>query len=205
VEISLSRYCGEKDVITTLSPEDEKIRRKLGVYPKNYFVPFWRYRIKDFVRLFSSRKLLVYYNHIFASEIKRIIGSKKWRNYFTFCFERNPWEKVISQYYYWCANNKHQSIDAFIRSKNISSNFEQYSIHGEICVDHIGKYEFLLSELEDICRKLNIPFDGWLPQAKSRYRKDHRPASQILTERQKEIIAKQFKKEIDLLGYHPEY
>ncbi len=36
IEISLSRYCGDKDIITPIMFEDEKIRADLGKYPQNY-------------------------------------------------------------------------------------------------------------------------------------------------------------------------
>jgi Sulfotransferase family len=77
IEISLSRYCGDQDIITPISPADEIIRAKIGKSPQNY----------------DTDKV---YNHISAEKVKKMIGNEKWNSYYKFCFDRNPWDKVIS-------------------------------------------------------------------------------------------------------------
>ncbi len=38
--------------------------------------------------------------HMPAREIKQRIGDEIWNSYFSFCMERNPWDKVTSNYWY---------------------------------------------------------------------------------------------------------
>ncbi|NEP06601.1 MAG: sulfotransferase family protein [Okeania sp. SIO2G4] len=45
-----------------------------------------------------------YFNHITAKEIKNVIKSSIWDSYYKFCFERNPFERAISWYYFSCRN-----------------------------------------------------------------------------------------------------
>lgn len=185
IEISLSRYCGVNDIITPISPADEEIRAKFDKYSQNYKV---------------GQKN--YYNHIPANEIKSLIGEETWNNYFKFCFDRNPWDKVISSYYYY--SRKKVSFEQFLEMEGykFAYNFPIYTINNKPVVNYIGKYENLEADLRIICEKIGIPFDGWLPKAKSNRRKNRQHYSTLYNQDQKEVIQNYFKKEIDLLNYH---
>ena len=63
IEIALSKFCGEQDIITPIMKEDEVIRQNLGYKrPQNYLEP--------------NRKNVHYYNHIPAAEKVPRIGAK---------------------------------------------------------------------------------------------------------------------------------
>jgi len=48
MEIALSGICGDQDVITPISEEDEKVRREMGFRgPQNTLIPFRYYRQQD--------------------------------------------------------------------------------------------------------------------------------------------------------------
>jgi len=71
IEIALSRFCGKKDIITKISKSDENIRRGLGYPgPQNYFIPLYRYKIRDWARLLIRGKRIKFMNHMSAEEIK---------------------------------------------------------------------------------------------------------------------------------------
>jgi len=58
IEIALSKHCGDADVITPISPEDEKTRSLLSYRgPQNYcrYAPLSDYRPKDVIRLLKLR------------------------------------------------------------------------------------------------------------------------------------------------------
>ena len=100
VEIALSKFLGPKDVITPISPEDEVTRRDLGYRgPQNYRSKFWEYSYADLVKLVSKGEWKEkFYNHISAFQVRGLVGEQVWNTYFTFCIERNPWDRVISHY-----------------------------------------------------------------------------------------------------------
>ncbi|MCA1061085.1 sulfotransferase family 2 domain-containing protein [Rossellomorea aquimaris] len=185
VEISLSRYCGDSDIITPISPDDEKIRAKLGKYPQNYNI--------------GSTK---FYNHIPANKIKSLIGDDIWSTYYKFCFDRNPWDKVISLYYY-SGNSEKQSFEKYLEQEKYKGayNFPIYTLNHQPAVDYLGKYESLESDLKSICDHIGLPFDGWLPKAKGDFRKNRQSYRTQYNENQTRIIKQFFQKEIDLLGY----
>jgi hypothetical protein len=207
IEIALSRFCGKKDIITPIASEDEKIRKKSGYRgSQNYLAPISGYSLGDFKKLiFSGERKERFYNHISAKEVKGFIGERVWNEYFKFCFERNPWDRLLSLYYWRCNSEPRPSISEFLDSEVPSMltkmGFGVYAIDGEIAVDKVCKYENIADELEAVRTRLNLPEKLELPRAKSRFRKDKRSYDQVLNEEQKEKIARLFSKEIELWGY----
>jgi hypothetical protein len=200
VEISLSRYCGPDDVLTPMDPPDEEQRRKFNVYPQNFLVPLKLYRGKEFLRFLRGWRLK-YWDHMSAKHIKRFIGEDIYNSYYKFCFERNPWEKTISYYFWENRKKKYNNFDDFIYNKQLCTDFHRYSINDKISVDFIGRYENLMEDLTSVCEKLNIPFDGWMPRSKGQYRKDRRPYTEFLSRHQREFIDQVFQREIEYFGY----
>src|SRR5438132_1302501 len=101
IEIALSKYLGEKDVITPNRDEDEALRKALGYRgAQNYYISLNRYTRKNLLELVTQHKRIRFFNHSGAEYIKEHVDKHVWESYFKFCFERNPWDKVISWYYY---------------------------------------------------------------------------------------------------------
>lgn len=203
IEISLSRYCGDEDIITPLNPDEDEMRKELNVYPRNYLVPLSKYRGKEWLRYIRGWRLK-YWDHMPAKHIKRFIGDEIYNSYFKFCFERNPWDKVLSYYYWTNRNHQYKDLDDLLRNKELCTDYHKYSINGELAVDFVGRYEHLMEDLEQVCNRVGIPFDGWLPRAKAGYRKDPRRYQDVLDEAQKQFIDDRFRREIELLGYRYE-
>jgi len=213
IEIALSRFCGEEDVLTPISRPDERFRAELGYRgPQNFRVLESKNARKD-GRPIVSRKKIGYYNHIPAKRIRSILGTETWDEYFKFCFERNPWDRVISMYS-WRTRKLQPpcpSLLEFLRSENEKalsenitnklSNFDVYSIGGEIAVDHVGLYENLHSELERIAMLLNLPEEIQLPRAKGQAREDRRHYREIMGHEERSIVAQVCAKEIAHFGY----
>ena len=217
VEIALSKFCGPKDIITPVSKVDEQTRTELGYRsPQNYRKPLLTYSTKEWKRLVLKKKRVNrFYNHMPATEIRRWVGEGVWSSYFKFCFERNPWDKTLSRYFWryrrpdgnYPKRNRHRpksSIDvpAFIRMKKFrhTSDYYMYTIDGEVAVDYIGRYENLEQDLNTVCERLGLP-RAELPGAKSGVRTDKRHYRDVLNPDDAEIVARVFSREIDLLGY----
>jgi len=192
VEIALSRFCGPEDVITPLSEKDEKLRASLGYPgPQNYKA--------------DDEDKTGFYNHMSAVEIKQLIKPDVWESYFKFCIERNPWDRLISMYYWRCRREPRPSISEFLESDLPillkTRGIDLYRIDNEIVVDKICRYEDLAEELEGVRVKVGIPEPLELPRAKSNSRKDTRSYREILSEQEKMKIASLFAEEIETHGY----
>lgn len=207
IEIALSKFCGDTDIITPISPNDEETRKRLGYRgPQNYLSPLRDYGIKNIATLLlKGERKYRYFNHISAEDIKTYIGDEIWNNYYKFCFERNPWDRVISLYYWRYRSEPKPTITEFLESdvplalKNKGSRL--YTIDGKVVVDKVYRFENLAEELETVRKLLGIPDKLDLPMAKSSFRKDKRNYREILNDTQKEIVARIFRDEIRLFGY----
>jgi len=207
IEIALSKFCGEKDIITPISPADEEKRKELGYRgPQNYLAPFTGYSIKDAAKwALHGKKKKRFYNHIPASEIRKLVGDPIWDKYYKFCFERNPWERIISTYFWRYKTEDRPSISDFIQTELDNplrkSNLDLMMIEGQIAVDRVCRYENLTRELEEISAILKLPEVPQLPQAKVSFRKDKRSYREILSQEDQDKIRAVFQTEIDLFGY----
>lgn len=195
IEIALSKYCGPDDILTPFRPEDERIRTKLGYRgPQNY-------READF------------FNHMHASQVRERLDRPVWDSFFKFCFERNPWDKAISLYYW-----RYRSFRQFpgllrLAGRGINqvmvpsitrmvSAYDMYSINGEVAVDFIGQYERLDQDLGYVASRLELPGSLYpLPQAKRNLRADTRRYREVLSPAGREGIAEACHRENELLGY----
>ena len=141
-----------------------------------------------------------------AGDIMPLVGKEIWDQYFKFCFERNPWDRVISLYYWRYNPEQPITISEFIDSGALNAlkrkGMDIYSIEGKIAVDKICRFENLAEELKNVCNNhLNINKDIELPKVKSSSRKDKRHYREILNNDEREKIAEMFRQEIALFGY----
>lgn len=204
IEIALSKYCGPDDIITPISPEDEKKRADLGYRgAQNYNIPFAKYSKLDFWEAVQQRQRIAFYNHASAEYIKKYIDKDIWDSYYKFCFERNPWDKVVSWYYWRYKKEPRPPISDFVQSAeaNIIKGFELYTISSEIVVDKVFLFENLSQAMEEISKKTGLGEIPSLPKAKSGFRKDKRSYREILSEKDREKIQKVYAREIEFFNY----
>ena len=202
IEIALSKYCGPKDIITPIMPEDEKIRSKLGYPgPQNFRLP----NQSPMVEEQGSKKGRVFFNHISAARARAYLGEKVWNDYFKFCVVRNPWDRVISGYYWQHRKAPRPSMKAFLKSRYLLLlklwGYQLYTINGQLAVNRVGRYENLAEEMDNFGKRIGINEPLLLPRAKSGYRTDRRHYRDILDEEESVTIARLFQDEIRMFGY----
>jgi hypothetical protein len=205
IEIALSQFLGERGIITTIDPTDEKVRAELGFRgPQNEEIPLHRYTLRNWGDRVRRGKRALYYNHMPAREIRATLGRRMWNEYYRFCFERNPWDRALSLYY-WKTQHVHPrpSLLAFLRSDDRErlSNTSLYTIQGKLAVDRVCLYENLEAELAIIRQGLGLPNRIELPHTKTYSRKDRRPYQAIIGQEEKEIVARACAREIARFGY----
>lgn len=160
-------------------------------------------------------------SHTTAKKIRNKIGLDKWKEYFTFAFERNPWDKVVSAYWHQCSRGLTMEFIPFCikaaensvkkgikfstypphKVRAFPIDWDKYTDNNNVIVDFIGRYENLTKDLQFICDKLKIPWDGKLTRELGNYRKDKRSYKDYYNNHTKELVENLFKKEIDFFGY----
>ena len=191
VEIALSRVCGPDDVITRLTDEDEELRASLGGRgPQNTDAP--PLPVKPF-------------NHMPARGVRRVVGRQVWRGYHRVTIERNPWDLVVSQYYW-----RHRAVetpptfDEWVRTpmveKLADKNAKIYRIDDRIVAHRIMRQESLDADLAALWSEQGLPGSPDLPRAKS-YSRPARGYRELYTDETRELVADRFALVIRDLGY----
>jgi hypothetical protein len=206
IEVFLSQHCGPADIVTPIYPHVEShVPRNFAGYfnpvPEIYSLrgKFIKNSIKEVI---NRRR---FYNHISSLRVRSRISRDIWQNYFKFCVERNPWDKTVSDYYMqrW-RSGAQLSFDTYLSRRQFCLNYPLYTDRqNNILLDWIVRYEHLTDELNEIFKRLGIPFSGSLGvKAKSEYRADRgRPYQEMYTNEQENIIRNAFEVEIRMHKY----
>ena len=210
IQVFLSQYCGSDDIVTPVYRAENPYspRNYRGLFnplPDLIEQPATIKNMKKILRRFITVRK--FHSHIPAIKVKTRIPEKIWNEYFKFCVERNPWDKVLSHYYFvtqrYKGYNKNLSLDEYLSLGELPYNYPIYTdINGEIIVDRIIRYENLMAELAKVFSFLGIPFDGTLNvNEKSHYRDDRQSYQEIYSNEQRETIKRLFDQEIRMHGY----
>lgn len=208
VEVFLSGIAGEDAIVTPVEPPEP------GHRPRNYRGP-WHYNFlpamradpglpEAFLRNPRGRLGLYrhYWNHAPAWLARAKLGEELWDGYFKFCFERNPWDKFVSLYW-WATHELAQrpTLEEFVSSPRGlgSSDWPLYTLDGEIAVDAVGRYERLEDDLRSLLGRLGLTAEVELPRAKSNHR--GRDDSALLSRQGAERIGELFRHEVEAFGY----
>lgn len=175
---------------------------------------FWKF-VDLASRRYFSRILGPFPQHAPAIAIHQVFPYE-WENYFKFCVIRNPWDKMISDYY-WRIRNIADPPDFpdYVRSLargqtppgigpevQFHDNWEIYTLDGGVAVDDIIYYEDLTNGLDTVLKqKVGINWDGWLPRAKGTSRPRNGTGSAIYTPELADLVRQLYQKEITLGGY----
>jgi hypothetical protein len=206
-EIALSRYCDGNDILSKIGHRDEPKRAALGYQgPANNLEPAGT-SLLDRFRRWRHGPEERFWNHMSAAELRQRIGPDIWNSYFKFCFERNPWDRAISAYYWENRSRSEWRMPNFYRYLrklerwDMLSNFNTYAIDGEIAVDAVYRYEDIGTELDRLVQRIGLPGDLRLPDAKRGARRDRRPYQEFYSDRERDLVARACAREISEFGY----
>lgn len=103
----------------------------------------------------------------------------EWEHYFKFCFVRDPYEQVLSEYSHQRRNSRREfdfgyflkALTGEVEDRDITpsgliSNWPLYTIDDRVAVDHIGRYENLEEDFAWLCERLGIAHRGRLLEEK---------------------------------------
>jgi hypothetical protein len=205
IEIALSRLCGPEDVITRISPPDEELRQELGFPgPQNTALPADQVGLGARALAALRGRALEFYNHAPAEFVRRHVSPAVWDGYFKFSFERDPYDKAISRYYWSNRDRKELPplTEYLEREREMQlSNWSIYAIGDRVATDFVGRYENLAEDLRTALRRVGITEAVELPRTKAGTRSDRRHYSELLDARARARIEKVCARELAAFGY----
>lgn len=206
MEMALGPLCGPDDIITSMETNEGT-----GI-PRNYFedtlVGRTYARSRLFRKLLDRRSSLLgawYWEHMPATRVRELIGRDIWDGYYKFCFERNPWEKVVS-YYNWKKYGQERGIPPFkeyvlTKSHRLPRDGDLY-FDGSVCLmDEVHDYKGFQQTFAGICTRLDIPYEGVMPREKTGVAQEKSDYREYYDEETKAKVAEWFSREIRLMGY----
>ena len=204
VEVALSKICGPEDILTELAGPDEELRRRLGYRTaQNYAVDFGRWTPGEKYRALRYRQRPTFENHTRASYARAKLGSDMWDTYLKFSIERNPWDKMVSWYFWTHPEEPRPSIDEFVQSNAAAKleAFDIYSVNNEVAADRMLRFESLSGDFGGLLRDLGIDEEVSLPQTKNQFRSDRRSYRDLLSPESRRRVEILFAREIQLWDY----
>jgi len=217
VELGLSTICGPDDVISPIGAGQEILRSQLGAGPRNFNVDrSLEQRLAEAVRTGKrapvrevtslNRATGGCTGHMSAGAVKEWVPADFWKSAYKFTTERHPYEKALSLAHFKFKGKIAKKVkfedhlEQTVRDDfRIYTSYKIYSIDGKPVMDGFLLHDTLAADLAALRERLRLPaFE--LPRARSR-RTDRRPASEVLTDAQKEFIFTKCKREFELLGW----
>lgn len=142
--------------------------------------------------------------------------NKKYKDYYTFSFVRNPFDKIVSEYK-WFTNSTHKfpikrvkefysgmSFKSFVKNflnSNYGDHFHRFSYMQMLKpleqMNFIGRFENFQKDFDLVCQNIGIP-QGKLPHT---YKTKHKNYIEYYDDETREIVAERYAKDIEHFGY----
>ena len=228
LEIALGRVCGPEDQLCPTSDGKE-----FGVLEQNNQKKLYQAGVKDVGNLLGSvvkntlksgkpgfgyslhkMRRIIKSSHFNARNMKQVCGQEIWNSYYKFCFERNPFDRLVS-FYHWrikkfaeppsfkdfamAVVEKNKKLASKLKATNFS-NRPFYEIDGKIVVDRICLFENLEQEMKDFFATQGVPWDGNILHTKGGFRPE-RHYREYYDDELKEKCEQAFKFEMEHFGY----
>lgn len=200
VEVLLARLLGDGAIVTPISPA------AASHVPRNFGPPRWTLSSARTRRTAEGRRDLGrglwYYNHMPARLIRQRLGRRVWDSYFKFCFERDPWDKTVSWYYYRTSDDaKPVGFAEFVRSGDLPVDWNLYTLKDSVAVDMVGRYENLDSDLRAALSEVGLSVDGGLTFEKAGLRPRTASVDDMYDAATSALVGEAFRRESQLFGY----
>lgn len=127
LEFYFSQFCGSEDIITPLDSNEEKIKQKYGLpISQNNTYKSFSLSIKNIFKLnlYSNKRI---HEHSSLDQLPTV-KVKNIKNFFCFTFIRNPFDWIVSYFWWHLHHHKKKNISYInnLSSKKISFFFKQF-------------------------------------------------------------------------------
>lgn len=159
--------------------------------------------------------------HTTLAEYRIVFGPREFHSYFKFSFVRNPWDRLVSAFFFlkaggfsrwdaqWAAANLsvYADLESFVRGwvnkDNCAKYYHFYPQRHYLCVDDdelaldfVGRFENLAQDFHHVCEVLGI--EAALADSNRSQRSDYR---NYYTAHTRQLVADVYAEDIKLFGY----
>ncbi len=198
------------------------IPKTAGTSINSYFHPGVKFHFKnpDYERLFGwCPKRQLHMQHATSKQLleTELITDEQWKTYFKFTFVRNPWDRAYSDYLFiQDFSGVKGSFKSFLKKENefydILNNNSNYHFLGDHLLpqtnffdfegyykpDFIGLFENFSDDIQKVLSHLGLKKGFNEYQNKSKRKGDY---SLFYTNSNKNLVAENYRKDIEKLGY----
>lgn len=179
-------------------------------------------------RAFAKRNIVepgfgheqIFPDHLPARQMRMILGERAWQRIFTFTIVRNPWDRMLSLYFYRrnVVGNIPPEMDfrTYVRrlaERNTDGRDSLFFYHGQYLgavdyiedehrrslVDFIGRYENRERDLTEIAQRIGLLAMGTLHLQNAG--RQSRSYTGHYDEETKDLIARLYRRDIERFGY----
>lgn len=188
-----------------------KSRKTASTSLERYLLPYCKNGLVDLKRA-----------HKPAVEIKELVGEETWNTYTKICAIRNPWDKMVSYYFWkkrlsifnkilyklnpkWSNYNEAHQLDfkGFIKKQgNSNIDVKIFYINNQWQDYEFIRYENLHDDLEKVCNLIGISYEkSKLGNHKSMYRPKESNYRNFYDDETRDLVGNVYSKEIEKIGY----
>ena len=155
-----------------------------------------------------------FHMHAKAYEIKRKLGSSIFDSYYKFTFVRNPFDFLVSLYFYILQDKNHRDHRSVINMSFLEFlkwqiankpprqlDFVREPHSAEILVDYIGRFETLEKDLSTIQKELGLEIRSDIKHKNPSLKRKSKDYKGYYNEEGRDLVEKYFQADIDYFGY----
>lgn len=208
IETALSAICGPDDIITPAS--EQLMKHRTGIGAQNFRLdhplvpkrPLLKRLLRRPERYYHPS--VGYYEHMPAWRVKAYAGDEIWSSYYKFSFERNPWDRQVSWYYYKTkSKSKRPSFSTFNDDKRKAyvDNFNLYAIDDTPCLDFVGSYEQLNTDFKMVLKHIGLSGKVELPHVNLSDGRDTPGYREFFDDVSRDLMQQWYAREITAFSY----
>jgi len=150
-----------------------------------------------------------WFNHMNARMVRDKVDSSTWNDYFKFCVIRNPYDKIVSLFFYLNQGKEWKSQEDtikgfrwFVQNAQLVQDKDIFTIDGKLIVDHTIRFETLPDSIKEVCTKLDLPYEpDALPKLKVSQTRLGIPLADYYDDATVQAVKNAYAFELETFGY----
>ena len=163
----------------------------------------------------GQKQFTGFHKHAKAIDIKKKIG-KEYSNFFKFCFVRNPYDHLVSLYFYMRQNKNHKYnkivnelafsdfLNFYLDTQPETQSDFVFDKKNNLIVDYVGKFEDFNHDFKKILNLIQVDPKSTIPHSNKSLLRLKKPYMKYYVEKDRDLVYNYFKKDFINFDYNKE-